>query len=154
MDHNLQQLKSHILPLSESEDFDIARSEWRLVAVEISQEFDNCPCGKEIKEHCYIENTLNGNKTYVGNICINRFIGIDTGTLFDGLRRISENETANPNEDVIKYANERGFLFENEYNFLMETRFKRKLSPKQVDWKKKINKRIINQTIVKNRTSR
>ena len=47
--------------------------------VEVSEEFDNCPCGQEIKEHCYIRNLLNGNKTYVGNVCINRFIGINTG---------------------------------------------------------------------------
>src|SRR3712207_7040305 len=52
------------------------RSEWDLVAVEISEEFDHCPCGQEIKEHCYIRNRQNGNSTYVGNVCINRFIQI------------------------------------------------------------------------------
>lgn len=154
MEHNFERLKAHILPLSKAKDFETARTEWRLVAVEISNEFDNCPCGQEIKEHCYIENSRTGHKTYVGNVCINRFIGIDTGTLFDGLKRIAEDDKANANEDVIEYANERGFLFDKEYDFLMDTRRKRSLSPKQIEWKRKINRRIINQIVVQKRTQR
>lgn len=154
MEHNFERLKAHILPLSKAKDFETARTEWKLLAVEISDEFDNCPCGQEIKEHCYIENSRTGKQTYVGNVCINRFIGIDTGNLFEGLRRIAEDNTANANDDVIEYANERGFLFDKEYDFLMSTRRKRKLSLKQIEWKRKINRRITNQIVVQKRTQR
>jgi hypothetical protein len=140
--------------MSMAKDFETARTEWTLVAVEISDEVDNCPCGQEIKEHCYIKNIRTGHQTYVGNVCINRFIGIDTGSLFDGLKRIAEDETANANQDVIEYANERGFLFDNEYDFLMRTRLKRSLSTKQIEWKRKINHRIINRVVVQRRTQR
>ena len=62
-----------------------------MVAVEISEELTNAR-GQEIKERCYVRNRLNGNETYVGNVCINRFIrrveadrerphGTPTGTL-------------------------------------------------------------------------
>lgn len=154
MEHNFERLKAHILPLSRAKVFDVARAEWRLVAVEISEEFDNCPCGQEIKEHCYIRNSVTGHETYVGNVCINRFIGIDTGNLFDGLRRIAEDDTANANADVIEYANERGFLYDNDYDFLKSTRLKRSLSEKQKAWKRKINRRILNKIVVQRRTSR
>lgn len=154
MEHNFERLKAHILPLSRAKIFDVARTEWRLVAVEISEEFDNCPCGQEIKEHCYIKNSVTGHETYVGNVCINRFIGIDTGNLFDGLRRITEDDTANANADVIEYAKERGFLYDKEYDFLVSTRFKRALSDKQKIWKQKINRRILNKIVVQRRTSR
>jgi len=87
----------------------------------------------------------------VGNVCINRFIGIDTGNLFAGLKRIAIDGTANANEDLIIHAYKLGYIFENEYNFLMETRLKRKLSDKQVVWKQKINRRIINKTVVQKR---
>lgn len=153
MEHNFERLKAHILPLSRSKVFDVARTEWRLVDVEISEEFDNCPCGKEIKEHCYIQNRVTEHETYVGNVCINR-IGIDTGNLFDGLRRIAEDDTANANADVIEYANERGFLYDKEYDFLISTRLKRTLSDKQRAWKQKINRRILNKIVVERRTSR
>lgn len=153
-DHNLERLKAHILPLSQAKVFDVARTEWRLLAVEISEEVDSCPCGQEIKEHCYIQNAITGHQTYVGNVCINRFIGLDTGNLFEGLKRIAEDDSANANTDVIEYANERGFLYDKEYEFLLSTRLKRILSDKQKAWKRRINRRILNKVVVQRRTSR
>ena len=151
MEHNFERLKQHILLLSNAGDWAVAKKEWKLVGVEVSDEFDNCPCGQEIKEHCYIKNSLNGNTTYVGNVCINRFIGIDTGNLFDGLKRIAKDAAANANEDLIIHAYRFGYIYESEYKFLMETRRKRKLSEKQLAWKEKINRRITNRTVVQRR---
>lgn len=153
--HNKQQLAAHIIPLSIANTFDLARQEWDLVAVEISEEWDSCPCGQDIKEHCYIRNRLNGNSTYVGNVCINRFIQIDTGNLFDGLRRIAADDSANANHDLIEHAYRMGYLYgEKEYIFLKQTALKRSLSTAQTAWKKKINRRILLQTVVKRRTQR
>lgn len=152
MEHNFERLKEHILSLSNSCDFNTARTEWAMIGVEVSDEFDHCPCGQEIKEHCYIRNQLNGNTTYVGNVCINRFIGIETGNLFSGLKRIAADDAANANEDLIYHAYKLGYIFESEYKFLMETKLKRKLSPKQIAWKQKINRRIINKTVVQRRS--
>jgi hypothetical protein len=152
MEHNFERLKAHILPLSHSELFDVARTEWDLVGVEITDEFDNCPCGQEIKEHCYITNRITGESTYVGNVCINRFLGIDTGTLFDGLKRIAKDPYANANLDVIEHGRKLGFIYDTEYDFLVRTRLKRVLSAKQLEWKRKINRRIANQIVVRRRT--
>lgn len=149
MEHNFEKLKSHILPLSHSQDFYSAKNEWVLIGVELQGDWDNCPCGQPIKELCYIENQLNHNKTYVGNVCVKRFIGIDTGNLFAGLKRIAKNHLANANEDLIIHAYELGYIYENEYKFLMQTRHKRILSEKQASWKKKINLRIVNKTVVR-----
>lgn len=152
MECNFERLKEHILPLSNSDRFEVARTEWDLVGVEITDESDECPCGQEIKEHCYITNHITGKSTYVGNVCINRFIGIDTGTLFDGLRRIAKDPQANANLDVIRHGLKLGFIYESEQKFLVETRLKRKLSPKELAWKRKINHRITQQIVVRNRT--
>jgi hypothetical protein len=152
MSHNFEQLKDHILPLSSSNIFKIARTEWDLVNVEISEELDECPCGKEIKEHCYIRNRKTGKETYVGNVCINRFMGLDTGALFAGLKRISSNSKAAPNEALIEHANTKGYLFEREHDFLKDTSRKRNLSDKQLAWREKINKRIVSQVVVKRRS--
>ncbi|MDN5849404.1 MAG: hypothetical protein L0H63_07135 [Nitrococcus sp.] len=152
MEHNFEKLKAHILPLSHSDRFDGACTEWKLVAVEITEDFDNCPCGQEIKEHCYISNRITGQSTYVGNVCINRFIGIDTGTLFVGLKRIAKDQYANASLDVIEYGRKLGFIYDSEYSFLVATRLKRKLSPKQREWKRKINRRITQRIVVQRRT--
>ena len=151
MTHNFERLKAHILPFSSSSDFQIAKTEWDLVGVEISEELDECPCGKEIKEHCYIHNRLTGSETYVGNVCINRFMGLDTGILFAGLKRIKADADAAPNDALIAHANSHGYLYENEYEFLKQTVRKRSLSDKQLSWRQKINRRIISQTVVRKR---
>lgn len=151
--HNFERLKAHILPLSVATAFDNARLEWTLMGIELSEEFDECPCSQSIKEHCHIYNTLNGNATYVGNVCINRFIKIDTGNLFTGLKRILNDNTANANDDLIEHAHSMGYLFdEKEYAFLKQTAHKRKLSSKQLAWKQKINNRILSKVVVQRRT--
>lgn len=146
-----EHLKVHILSLSQTQNFEQARHEWDLVSVEISDELDNCPCGQEIREHCYIRNRLTGSETYVGNVCINRFLQIDTGTLFDGLKRIRSNLAARPNTALIEYANQAGFLFDKEYGFLTSIKRKRALSPPQSGWLEKINRRILGHVVVKRR---
>ena len=123
--------------------------------MEISDEWDHCPCGQDIKEHCYIRNRMTDRETYVGNVCINRFIQIDTGNLFDGLKRIAKDPTANANSDLIEHAMRMGYLYgEKEYTFLKKTVRKRILSEEQLAWKVKINRRIIAQTVVIKRTVR
>lgn len=152
MAHNFERLKAHILPLSQSDMFEVARTEWDLVSVEITRTFHHCPCGQEIKEHCYITNRITGQSTYVGNVCINRFIGIDTGNLFDGLKRIANDPYANANLDVIEHGRKMGYIYDSEYKFLVSTRLKRNLSEKQLEWKRKINRRITGKISVQRRT--
>lgn len=148
-EHNFERLKAHILPLSTAAEWSDAKNEWLLVGVEVQEDWDSCPCGKEIKELCHIQNQLNRRKTYVGNVCVNRFIGIDTGNLFAGLRRIIDDEDANANEDLIVHAYKFGYIYESEYKFLMQTKRKRVLTKKQLEWKRKINRRIIHKTVVR-----
>lgn len=149
MSHDIEMLKRHILSLSYASNFDLARKEWKLIGIELHEDITNCPCGQDIKEMCQIANSLTGAKTFVGNVCINRFVGIDTGNAFKGLKRIAENPSANPNEDLIYHAYQLGYIYEDESEFLMRTRHKRLLSPKQLAWKEKINRRILNKTVVR-----
>ena len=135
--------------MSVANDFPSAKAEWELVDVELNEQWDNCPCGKEIKELCHIRNRLNQNRTHVGNVCINRFIGIETGNLFTGLKRIYHDIEANPNDDLMFHAYRLGYIYENEYKFLMQIKRKRSLSQKQTSWKIKINRRILNKTVVR-----
>jgi hypothetical protein len=151
MSHNFEALRAHIIPFSVSQDFSTACLEWTLQSIEISEEWDSCPCGKDIKEHCYIHNRLTGASTYVGNVCINRFMGLDTKPLFAGLKRIKQNWEAAPNEALIAHAMSKGYLYGSEPEFLVRTARKRILSERQMAWRMKINRRILSQTIVARR---
>jgi len=142
-DHNLEKLQEHIINLSVSNLFEECLTEWDLERVEYNDDWDRCPCNVEIKEICHIYNKINDNRTYVGNVCINRFTDWDTTNVFSGSKIIRANKYANPNESLIKYSTKRNLLYQNEVDFLMDTRLKRKLSTKQKEWKRKINYRII-----------
>lgn len=128
-----------------------AKNEWKVIGVHIEKEWNECPCGQPIKELCFLENKITKKRTYVGNICVNRFMGIETGSLLDGMKKIMKDPSANANTDVIEYAKSNGYLFEQEYEFLMKTRLKRKLFAKQEQWKIRINQRILQQSIVSKR---
>ncbi len=95
---------------------------------------------------------MNGHKTHVGNVCIKQFLEIDTGNAFQGLRRIIKDRNANCNYDLIVHAYHLGYIYDGEYKFLMDIQRKRSLSFKQREWKKKINNRIVSQTVVKKPT--
>jgi hypothetical protein len=78
---------------------------------------------------------------------------IDTGNLFEGLKRIAKDISANANNDLIEHAFRMGYLYdEKEYRFLKQTALKRILSPAQAAWKRKINRRILSKTIVQRRS--
>ncbi|AJD43720.1 MULTISPECIES: hypothetical protein [Rhizobium] len=50
------------------------------------------------------------------------FAGIDTGNLFEGLKRIQADPSANANNDLIEHAYRMGYLYdEKEYRFLKQT---------------------------------
>jgi hypothetical protein len=79
-------------------------------------------------------------------------MGLDTGTLFAGLKRIKADVDAAPNDALIEHANSHGYLWnDNEYKFLKQTARKRRLSEAQLSWRQKINRRIISQTVVRKR---
>lgn len=149
--HNFKKLKAHILGLSKADNFDDAKSEWELDRVCFTIDFGHCPCGKKIKEHCYLKNSKNGNKTWVGNICVNRFMEIDASKLFSALARVRKNNSAKPNEALSEYAWKCGYLYgENEYKFLKNIRGQRKsLKDKQLHWVQKINRRIVESIVVR-----
>jgi hypothetical protein len=67
---------------------------------------------------------------------------------------LKANGRANANRAVIDYAEARGYLFDKEPDFLRSTAMKRKLTPAQAAWKEKINRRILDKTVVQRRTKR
>lgn len=149
MSEKFEKLKKHILSVSVSCDFQIAKLEWELKDFELVEDWDNCPCGKAIKELCHIKNKTNGNMTYVGNVCINQFIGIDTGNLFDGIKRLKKDPmNAKPNKDLITHAQKCGYIYKQEPKFLLDICRKRNLSASQLSWLRNINRRILQKIVV------
>lgn len=136
-------LKNHIISLSKAKVFSEAKKEWSLIDVEYSYVLESCPCGQKIKEKCYIQNKFTNEITFVGNVCIKKFLGVDTGKTFYGLKQILNDIYKHPNGDLIQWAYKLGYIDEREKVFLQSIKNKKGLSDRQLKWLKDINERII-----------
>lgn len=129
-DHHFARLKEHILGLSESRDWNVAALEWKYKWTE-ECDSDTCPCGYEgLANRCWLTNSKNGNTTYVGNVCVRRFVaGADT--LLDGIERMRRG--GRPSPSVLRHAFENGWLRSWEYDTLVRLHRKRVLREGQAD---------------------
>jgi hypothetical protein len=142
--HNFEHLSSHILSLSISPIWEIARREWTLVGVYMSETAERCHCTQyPIYEICTIRNLKNGNETDVGNVCVKQFVGIDSDPVFTCLRRIRGDICRPLGARAIEFFHEDGTLTDWEAGFLADTLRKRNLSHKQVQMRVKLNQKIL-----------
>lgn len=127
-------------------DFTKLREEWELTDVLKQESWNECLCGKEIKELCYIKNKFNNNVLIVGNECIKKIcpggkFSTKTKQLFDSIRNL--NKKGSLNKLLINYCRDKEILNDWEYEFCLNTHSKRKLSDKQLEKKEAINTKIL-----------
>ena len=69
-----ERLQRHLKDLSEETEMDLMK-EWRFYcSIDTGRCSSSCPCGKlDIRYLYYIKNRINGNITFVGSECINKF---------------------------------------------------------------------------------
>lgn len=147
--HNFANLKAHILPLSVADSWEEAKLEWVLDYVEVLEVDESappqtCPCGHyPIVEICWIRNQKNNNTTFVGNVCVKRFLGMPAGTIADGLKRIMSDRSKALNLAAIEFAYEQGWITAWENGFCLNTAKKRRLSGKQLRFREDINEKVL-----------
>lgn len=148
MPHTEYKLIEEIVKLSEANNWESAKGEWVLDFIEKLEpedEPETCLCSHfPIKELCHIRNKFNGRETIVGNVCVTKFLGIDSDSVFASLRRIMTDGSKAISGELASYAMKRGLITEWEYGFCMNTRKKRNLSENQLFKRKEINRRLIN----------
>lgn len=131
-------LFERIIELSKTNDWHIARKEWTVEGIYISDDPETCLCGHyPIKELCVLYNAVTDTRATVGNCCVRHFLGDNTvGRVLDAIKdqRI--------NGDLIEYAYNAGVLDDWEYSFLCSTWRKRKMTTKQAAIYKKLHKKI------------
>lgn len=143
--YNFKQLRDAILKLSEASEWEVARKEWGLISVSEAEEPETCLCGHyPIIEICTISNTLNGNRTDVGNHCVKRFLGLRSDLIFAALKRVKKDNTKSLNAEAIVFFYKRNLLNDWEYHFLQDTMSKRNLSAAQLKKREAINQKVLN----------
>jgi len=138
-------LMQRIVEMSQADTWEVAKQEWDEDGIEVAFKYGDhrCLCNHRIQEKCWLRNRLNGTRTYVGNVCIRRFWGLDLALAIDGLRRIYQDIDAACNAALITYCYEKHLVNEWEHSFLENTMKKRNLSKLQKAKRRTINCRII-----------
>lgn len=146
--HNEFRLTEEILALSNSQTWGKAKTEWGLVEVYREDDPMECLCGHyPINEICVIRNAVTGNEAIVGNVCVKKFLGLPSTTIFDAIRRIADDISRALNEDAAQHAFERGWINRWERDFYLDTWRKRNLSDKQRRKRIEINERVLRNTV-------
>lgn len=142
--HNEYQLTKRIVELSEADQWPLARAEWDLQEIYFEDEPSTCLCTHfPIIEICVLRNRKNGNVAEVGNVCVNKFIGIPSKIIFDGLKRVSKDNDRALNSAAAHFAFRKGWVNDWEYGFLSNTSRKRVLTGKQLAKRQEINRRVL-----------
>ena len=146
MSNNLLHLKSAILPLSHAQDWDEARLEWELTGIEYADGCpQTCPCTHyPIFELCTISNKLTRKNIVVGNVCVQRFLNIESADIFRSLSDIADDpDGASPSLRIIEFLVCKGIVNNWEHDFLIHNRGRQRFSEKQMMKRAEINKKIL-----------
>jgi hypothetical protein len=144
---NQFRLVQEIIIRSVSKTWEEAKPEWDLKLVYREDEPLTCLCGHEpINEICVLRNRRNGNSAEVGNVCVTKFLGLESDLIFSGLRRVAKDPDKALNKAATNYAHEQGWITDWERDFCLDTNRKRKLSVKQVMKRAEINRLVLVKT--------
>lgn len=154
-------LPQNLIQKSVADNWPDAVREWELTGVEFLApgEFRTCLCTHfPIRQLCYISNRLNHQTEIVGNVCIEKFENsesdIQTGVfssvpkVVQAARRILQDPDNNAaNEALIDFAEKQSIITKSNAIFYRDIWRKRKLTPKQLQYKRDVNLKILYQAI-------
>jgi len=147
MGHRNFKLFEGIVALSVSSTWERAVEEWDLLEVwfvEKGEDPETCLCGHHpIKEVCVIKNHRNGKLAEVGNVCVNKFMGLPSEGIFQGLRRIQRDRDRGLNPAAVAFAFDKRWITKWEVAFCESTWRKRELSPRQWASRHAINDNVL-----------
>ena len=102
---NADILKIKILQASYSKDWDIARKEWEVLEVYISETPRKCLCGHfPIRRICELVNRVTGSIETVGSCCVTNFLDFKPELLYNSLQRIKEKPAVMLKNELIELA--------------------------------------------------
>lgn len=145
--NNQFRLIEAIFAQSVAKTWDEAKLESELKGIHREEEPRTCLCGHTpIIEICVLRNRSNGHSAVVGNVCVTKFLGLESERIFSSLRRVARDQAKALSAEAIQYAFDQRWISDWEHKFCLNTRSKRKLSAKQAVIRAEINHRVVART--------
>lgn len=127
MSYNEEKLQAGIILLSTAKTWVEAKEEWFLFEIRKQPAGKPlvCLCGHSpILNISYFQNTTNNKTTFVGSCCAKRFMGWRPDLIIRGIERLKEDRLNPLNQAAIEFVKEQGWIDDDDYQYLMDTRFK------------------------------
>jgi len=141
-------LAQEIIARSNADTWDRAKLEWDLESVYLEEEPDTCLCGHfPIIEICVLRNRENGNSADVGNVCVKKFLGLPSDSIFQAVKRVRKDSDKSFNEEAVNYAYRKGWINQWELEFYLDIMRKRSLSAKQRGKKLEVNQKLLSRIV-------
>ena len=139
-------LRHELLSMSQSEEWETAKTEWQLHDCFWNNSYGRCLCGHDINERCVITNTVTDRAATVGNCCVKQFLGHLTSTsdaVFASLKRVHLDDNKSLHPDLVDLAESLGDIAPWAAELYKKLIRKRVLSHKQLAFRVRQNRRIL-----------
>ncbi len=143
--YNFQQLQTEIFQRSvEKQDWSLCKNEWRVYDIYRVGEEQVCLCGHHpIYQICELQNDVNRQFAAVGNVCVQKFIGLRSKRLFAALARIQADPKRSLNKEAIDLYTHLRVIGAQEAERYLDYYRKRKNVPEdEIKFRVAINQRI------------
>ncbi len=136
-------LTTELMKLSSASKWDEAKLEWDVSNIERVEEFETCLCGHfPIIEVCTIYNEKTRKEARVGNCCVKKF-NEKSDKIFKAVGRVKKDPEKAVNSETLLLAVKNNWIDTKSFSFYLDIIRKRKLSERQLAWKKRINEKIV-----------
>lgn len=144
--YNFAQLQHEIFKRSsEMVDWTLCKNEWRVNDIYRVGEEQVCLCGHHpIFQICELKNEVTTQRADVGNVCVQKFIGLKSKRLFAALKRVELDPTRSLNKEALDlYTHLRVIGAQEAEEYLSFYRKRKGVSEDQMKFKVAINEKII-----------
>lgn len=144
--YNFKQLQAEMIALSQSDDWHQVKLEWDLEDVFIVNQNQVCLCGHHpIRQICTLRNFVTKSPAEVGNVCVQKFLGMNSRRVVNALKRISGDLEKSLNKEGIEMFRKLGVISNSDADdYLIFYRRRKNVTERQRSLKSKINRSVIN----------
>lgn len=143
--YNFEQLKAEMIARSREKEWDQAKLEWDLEDVFRAPEEQVCLCGHHpIFQICTLRNQLTRATGEVGNVCVERFLGMRSRRIFSALKRIRDDSQRSLNKEAIEmFRKLRVISYQDAEEYLLFYRKRKYITDEQKALKGAVNAAVL-----------
>ncbi|UUL81895.1 hypothetical protein [Sphingomonas qomolangmaensis] len=143
--YNFEQLKAEMIARSSEQDWQQAKLEWDLEDVFRASEERDCLCGHNpIFQICTLRNQITQSTAEVGNVCVERFLGMRSKRIFSAIKRVRDDENRSLNKEAIEMFRKLRIISHSDATeYLVFYRRRKNVTDDQRELKRQVNAAVL-----------